>query len=166
MESGIMRRVSSFFRFFVLGGFIFWFPDVILHAIRGHSFAGIDMAFLTLLLPATTIGGFAILWRMNRNRSSCAFVALSLLLGILVQGPVYMAMGLSFAVGAFLKMGALKFLRTVVLILPIALLEMSTYDGTLFAVGLVIVGLVLLAVGIPKRFFDWVAPKATESASE
>ncbi|MGB7624863.1 MAG: hypothetical protein WBN92_21155, partial [Terriglobia bacterium] len=77
------------------------------------------------------------------------------LAGILIQGPLYMAIGLSFAGGTFFKMGAPWFLKRIVLMLPFALLEMSAYDGTLFAVGLVTVGMVLLAAGIPKGFFDW-----------
>lgn len=75
-----------------------------------------------------------------------------MLMGIWILGPLLMAVGQSFSGGTLFKTGGWKFVLKGTLMFPAFTFEMSSYDGTFFAVGLASLGLIFLTLGIPKRF--------------
>lgn len=148
-----MNRIAWVLVYALAGGVIFWLPDIVIHAVRQKNFSGLDILILTFILPLLTIVGFAVLWNLRRGMDSRAFIALSMLLGIWVLGPLFMAIGWNFMGGGLAKPGGWKLVVKGTLLFPVFTFIESTYDGTLFAVLLTTFCLGLVAIGRPSWLF-------------
>src|SRR5215471_9271308 len=73
------------------GSVLFWFPDAVWHRIRGDGFAGIDALLLTLLLPAIVLLALRVFLLQRWRGLSPLPIAGFMILGILVTGPLWMA---------------------------------------------------------------------------
>ena len=145
-------RVFSFMGDTALYGLLFWTPSVVLHALRGHKFSGIDVIVLTAGLP--TFYGFCLplIWRRRPRFKSLLQRVVPEVLGVWLFGPLMILISESFAGGGFAKPDAWQLLGLGTAFFPVFTFMMSTYDGTLGAVLLATLCLPVLALFVgPKR---------------
>lgn len=139
------RRVLDLRKYVVVAALVFWVPDIVVHVIRGDRFGGIVILCLTLLLPLLTCAIVARTWRKSGDIGKFLPAGWSAVLGIWLFGPLMMTIGFSFSGGGFVTPGGWQ---TAVLgtgLFPFFTFEMSTYDGTLFAVILATAALPLMS---------------------
>lgn len=140
-----LKRFLEAWWYVLLGPFVFWTPDVLLHWLRGQYTSGWDVLILTLLLPSVTCLVLVLLWTRSRERRSHKAEALAALAGIWVFGPAMMSLEWTFG-GAHSH--GLRFLLVCTVLFPICTFVMSTSDGTL---GALIITTALLVVLRPLR---------------
>lgn len=119
----------------LLGGFVFWAPNVLVHWLRASRFSNFDVIGLTVLLPATTYLFFQIVWWPRRNRYDPLSPALFAVLGIWIIGPSMLTLSLMFC-DRLSRSDAWHFFTIGTLLFPLFTFLMSTYDGSVFAVFL------------------------------
>jgi len=132
----------------LLGGLVFWIPNVVVHWIIAYQFSELVVIVLTVLLPVTTILFFRIfLWPSLRqeNRLSMALFAV---MGIWITGPSMLTFSASFCGGGLSQPDAWRFFVFGTLLFPLFTLVMSAYDGTFFA--LLITTLLLPILSNPR----------------
>ena len=129
----------------LLGGLVFWTPNVVVHWIIAYRFSGFVVIVLTALLPATTILFFrTFLWPSLRQESRLS-LALFAVLGIWITGPSMLTFSSSFCGGGLSQPDAWRFLVFGTPLFPLFTLVMSAYDGTFFALLLTTLLLPILA---------------------
>ena len=130
----------------VLGAVSFWTPDVIVHLIAPHSFSGVHVLVLTILLPVCFTSAYVVARR--RYRDIKAFIALPMLVGLWTLGGLFMTVSASFSGGGFASPGGVRetFLVILLSFLPPYTFIMATYDGSLFALLLATVAGVFAAL--------------------
>lgn len=126
----ILKRILEARWYVLLGAFLFWTPDVLVHWLRGKHFSGWDVLILTLLLPSITCLVLVLLWTRSRERKSHKAEAFAALAGIWVFGPAMMSLEWIFG-GAHAH--GLRFVLVCTALFPVCTFVMSTYDGTLGA---------------------------------
>ncbi len=143
----------------LLGALSFWLPDVLLHAVRGFDFAGLDAIFLTVGLPLACLPAY--LWA-KRLYGNAVLAAPWMLLGVWLLGGFFMQVGASFSGGGF-AVGALSDLTVLLLLslFPPATFMMATYDGSLLALLLVTALAVVLWIVEATRRSVKVTPTPT-----
>lgn len=173
----VMGRISWFLVYTFAGASFFWGPNIVLSAVRhlisrppGDIFERVGWGFLFLilpqfLLPLASVAGFAIVSKLRRvqaARTFC-FIALSMLLGIWILGPLAMAINTFVEQGGYLNPEGWHMIPLSTAFFPISTFIGSTYEGMLFAVILASFCLFFLAVGVPAGFYKkltaWTAPK-------
>jgi hypothetical protein len=140
-----LARAARALTYALLGAFVFWTPNVVVHWIIAYRFSGFVVLGLTILLPLTTILFFrAVLWPALRqeNRLSPALFAV---LGIWIAGPSMLTFSSSFCGGGLSQPDAWRFFVFGTLLFPLFTLVMSAYDGTFFALLLTTLLLPILA---------------------
>jgi hypothetical protein len=140
-----LARASRALTYALLGAFVFWAPNVVVHWIIAYRFSGFVVLGLTILLPLTTILFFrAFSWPTLRqqNRLSPALFAV---LGIWIAGPSMLTFSSSFCGGGLSQPDAWRFFVFGTLLFPLFTLVMSAYDGTFFALLLTTLLLPILA---------------------
>jgi hypothetical protein len=144
MNAKLMRAIKGL-AYALLGGLVFWTPNVVVHWIIAYRFSGFVVIGLTVLLPATTILFFrTFLWpsSLQESRLSQAVIAV---LGIWVTGPSMLTFSSSFCGGGLTQPDAWRFFVFGTLLFPLFTLVMSAFDGTFFALLLTTVLLPVLA---------------------
>jgi hypothetical protein len=144
MKAKLIRAAKAF-SYAVLGGLVFWTPNVVVHWIIAYRFSGFVVIGLTVLLPLTTILFFrAFLWPslLQERRVSQAVFAV---LGIWITGPSMLTFSSSFCGGGLTQPDAWRFFTFGTLLFPLFTLVMSAFDGTFFALLLTTVLLPVLA---------------------
>ncbi len=124
---------------------MFWTPSVALHAARGYNFRWLNGLMLIFLSPLITLSGIAVFSRLGRKKDDSSLIALSMLLGIWVLGPLFTTINATFAGAGFVNAGVWKFVVITTFFFPIFTFEFSTYDGTLLAVLLTTFLLILMS---------------------
>jgi hypothetical protein len=140
-----LGRIARALTYALLGGFVFWTPNVLVHWIIAYRFSGYVVLGLTGLLPATTLLVFrTFLWpalkqedRLNR--------AVFAVLGIWITGPSMLTFSSSFCGGGLTQPDAWRFFVFGTILFPLFTLVMSAFDGTFFALLLTTVLLPVLA---------------------
>jgi hypothetical protein len=141
----------------LVGGVAFWVPSVFLHgAISCNS--DLTVARLsTFLLPTTTCIAFAALVFRKRLALSPLGVAASMLCGVWLLGSGPMVISATFCGGGF-RAGVPSALALIALgVLPPYAFIMATYDGSLGA--LIVTTLALLLAWVPCNIIDTVREK-------
>jgi len=129
----------------LLGGLVFWTPNVVVHWIVAYRFSGYVVLGLTVLLPVTTILFFRkFLWPslLQESRLRQAVFAV---LGIWIAGPSMLTFSSSFCGGGLTQPDAWRFFVFGTLLFPLFTLVMSAFDGTFFALLLTTLLLPILA---------------------
>jgi hypothetical protein len=148
-------RVTKAVGYSLLGGLVFWTPNVVVHWIVAYRFSGFVVIGLTFLLPVTTILFFrTFLWpsMLLERRLSQAVIAV---LGIWITGPAMLTFSSSFCGGGLTQPDAWRFFVFGTLLFPLFTLVMSAFDGTFFALLLTTVLLPVLASSRSgKRFIS------------
>ena len=128
----------------LVGGLVFWVPNVLIHWLRAYRFSNIDVIGLTVLLPATTYLFFQTVWWPALNRHDRLSPALFVVLGIWISGPSMLTLSLSVC-DRLSRPDAWHFFATGTLLFPLFTFLMSTYDGSVFAVVLTTLALPIFA---------------------
>jgi hypothetical protein len=140
-----LGRTAKAFSYALLGGLVFWTPNVAVHWIIGYRFSGFVVIGLTALLPATTILFFrAFLWPSLKEEGRLS-QALFAVLGIWIAGPSMLTFSSSFCGGGLTQPDAWRFFVFGTFLFPLFTLVMSAFDGTFFALLLTTVLLPVLA---------------------
>ena len=146
-----LGRTAKALTYALLGGFVFWTPNVLVHWIIAYRFSGFVVIGLTVLLPATTILFFrTFLWASLRRESRLS-QALYAVLGIWIAGPSMLTFSSSFCGGGLSQPDAWRFFVFGTLLFPLFTLVMSAYDGTFFALLLTTLLLPILANSRSKK---------------
>ena len=148
-----LRRATRALTYALLGAFVFWTPNVVVHWIIAYRFSGFVVIGLTVLLPALTILFFrAFLWPSLKQESRLS-LALFAVLGIWITGPSMLTFSASFCGGGLTQPDAWRFFVFGTLLFPLFTLVMSAYDGTIFALFLTTLLLPILAnLGAKEAF--------------
>ena len=129
-------------------GFTFWMPSIIIHALRNYHFgeSKYDIVSITILPVVAAIIAFIIFLRKMSGELSRGATAMAMLLSIWMLGPLCMLISASFSGGGFVQ-SETSYLSVVGIVacFPFTYI-MSAYDGTLGAVGLVTVWLLVEGV--------------------
>jgi hypothetical protein len=144
-------RAAKALSYALLGGLVFWTPNVVVHWIIAYRFSGFVVIGLTVLLPVTTILFFrTFLWPslLQKSRLSQAIFAV---LGIWITGPSMLTFSPSFCGGGLSQPDAWRFFVFGTLLFPLFTLVMSAFDGTFFALLLTTVLLPILAGSAPEK---------------
>ncbi len=140
-----LERTTKALTYALLGGLVFWTPNVLVHWIIAYRFSGFVVIGLTVLLPATTILFFrTFLWPSLKQESRLS-PALFAVLGIWITGPSMLTFSSSFCGGGLTQPDAWRFFVFGTLLFPLFTLVMSAYDGTFFALLLTTLLLPILA---------------------
>jgi hypothetical protein len=129
----------------LLGGLSFWLPDTVTHLIRNVHFDRTDAMVITVLMPLCLCAAWVAASKILRK--SMVSVAPQFLLGIWVTGGLLMSLGWMLSRGSPLYSLAVS---SVLGIIPVYSLMAATYDGSLAALLLVSVVLLLAWMGIAK----------------
>jgi hypothetical protein len=144
MKSALARTSDAIIHM-LLGGIVFWAPNIAVHWMTGYRFSYSDAIGVTFLLPAATYLFFRLVfwpWRKLEDRLPPALFAV---LGIWITGPAMLTFSASFCGGGLTQPDAWHFFVFGTLLFPLFTFVMSTYDGTLFALLLVTLLLPILA---------------------
>lgn len=141
-----MRPVPVVLVDIIVGGIVFWSPSVLWHAFRTRNFSGIDVIVLTVFLPIVAIVCFEILWRLQSKVASRQLVARLIILGIWLFGPLFMRIGWNYTGGGggSTDPDNLSSVITSIVLFPVYTFLMSGYDGTLMAVLMTTLLLILI----------------------
>jgi hypothetical protein len=140
-----LARAAKALTYALLGAFVFWAPNVLVHWIIAYNFSGFVVLGLTILLPAMTLLFFrAFLWPSVKQGSRLS-PALFAVLGIWIAGPAMLTFSSSFCGGGLTQPDAWRFFVFGTLLFPLFTLVMSAYDGTFFALLLTTLLLPILA---------------------
>src|SRR5271169_6989616 len=140
-----LGRTAKALTYVLLGGFVFWTPNIAVHWIIAYRFSGFVVIGLTVLLPAVTILFFrTVLWPSLKQESRLS-PALFAVLGIWIAGPSMLTFSASFCGGGLTQPDAWRFFVFGTLLFPVFTLVMSAYDGTFFALLLTTLLLPILA---------------------
>jgi hypothetical protein len=128
-----LGRAAKALTYALMGAFVFWAPNVLVHWIIAYRFSGLVALGLTVLLPAVTLLFFrAFLWPSLKQESRLS-PALFAVLGIWIAGPAMLTFSSSFCGGGLTQPDAWRFFVFGTLLFPLFTLVMSAYDGTFFA---------------------------------
>jgi hypothetical protein len=148
-----LRRATKALTHALLGAFVFWTPNIVVHWIIAYRFSGFVVIGLTVLLPAVTILFFrGFLWPSLKQESRLS-PALFAVLGIWIAGPSMLTFSASFCGGGLTQPDAWRFFVFGTLLFPLFTFVMSAYDGTVFAVLLTTLLLPILANSRSKEAF-------------
>lgn len=151
METGIIARRVVWAPADVLWGAAwFWIPDIIVHAIAPSYAQKIGLLIFSWLLPLTTLVGLKIMTDRRHGWTNRVLIALAMIFGIWFLGPFCTALNLNLAGGTF----DAKTVAVLTAIFPLSMLDLSTYDGTFFALFLTTLTL-LLSTSTELRLPKW-----------
>ena len=128
-----MRRVFRYVGY-LAAGIAFWIPSILVHCVRRDFGASrLDLLAVSILPLAASVITLESLYRRHRTSSRRGTIALWMLLGIWVFGPLCTTIGATFGGGGFTQPGGWHILLLgIPLFVPLTF-TMSTYDGTLGA---------------------------------
>jgi hypothetical protein len=140
-----LGRAAKALAYALLGGLVFWTPNVVVHWIIAYRFSGYVVLGLTVLLPATTILFFRFfLWPSLKQEFRLTHAVFAVL-GIWITGPSMLTFSSSFCGGGLTQPDAWRFFVFGTLLFPLFTLVMSAFDGTFFALLLTTLLLPILA---------------------
>jgi hypothetical protein len=148
----VLKGIFWTLAYIVIGGVAFWAPDIALKAYRGYEFSGSDALLLSIIMPCALLTCYGLLFWRRSGRRPALPVALSMLLGVWILGSFSMMLGASFSGGGYAQPGSEVWDVIALGLRPQYTYIMATYDGSLLALSLVTILMVLLQIG-----FEWVA---------
>src|ERR1700733_10364527 len=114
-----LGRAAKASTYALLGAFVFWTPNVLVHWILGYRFSGFVVIGLTVLLPVTTVLFFRkVLWPTLKQQSRLP-QALFAILGIWIAGPSMLTFSSSFCGGGLTQPDAWRFFVFGTLLFPV-----------------------------------------------
>jgi hypothetical protein len=132
-----------------VGSLAFWMPSVVVHAVVGPAFSSKDIRLIAYLQIIAMLAALGALWFLRGQNNAPKRIALWMLMGIWMLGPLWLFIGATFSEGGFAKEGAWLALIIATVLFPIFTLLLSVYDGSV--VSLLVVTLLLALVCIDVR---------------
>jgi hypothetical protein len=126
---------------YIVSGVAFWIPSVVIHAIRGTNFGGsiYDLIAISLLPVIAAVVTLEMIDRLRIGDCRRGILAVWMLVGIWVLGPLMMTTGASFSGGGFARPDTWQMLALAIPLFMHFTWMMSVYDGTLGALVVVTV---------------------------
>ena len=138
-----------------LGGAAFWAPDVLYH-VRTDELSKQDISVLTFLLPTSLLICYTTVLLLKGRRGGGPSIALYMLLGIWLLGPLSMMISATFD-GAGFHTGEASWISLALGVVPIYTFIMAAYDGSVLA--LLIVSCVMVSAHLMYELnHHWVIP--------
>jgi hypothetical protein len=125
-----MRSRVLILIYLITGGSSFWVPNIIYHVMKTDELSKQDIGILTILLPSGLITFYGILLWLKGRQSEGPSVAIFMLFGVWLLGPISMLIGATFSGGGFTELGANAWIIIMLGIIPIYTFIMSAYDGS------------------------------------
>lgn len=138
----------------IYGSVLFWLPDTLWHLLRRDSFSVIDLMVLTAVPPPIVGVGWWLLMRRPGTQISRMFGSAAMVLGILITCPLVTMVNRTFAGAGFASGLTWRQLGILTLLFPLSDIDCFTYDGSLFAIGSCLVGLIFVPFMIPMFYKD------------
>jgi hypothetical protein len=141
-------------RWAVYGALFFWTPDILIHAIKRYQFD--NPILVSLACPLTLVSGYFIVAFFSAGEISTLHPALATI-GIWCTGGFATMLASSFAGGGlanpdgWLVAVGISFLTVV---FPPLTLMLATYDGSLFALLVATLLMVIEMAGLPARIMQ------------
>lgn len=141
-----MKLIFAVFAY-IVSGVAFWIPSVVIHAIRGMKFGGsiFDVIAIFLLPVLAAVVALDVLDQLRVGGCRRGIIAIWMLVGIWILGPLMMTVGASFSGGGFARPEAWRMLALAVPLFMHFTWMMSAYDGTLGALVIVTIWFVIAA---------------------
>jgi hypothetical protein len=154
-----MKVIFAVFAY-IVSGVAFWIPSVVIHAIQGVKFGGsiYDVIAISLLPVLAAVVALEMIDKLRIGGCRRGIIAIWMLVGIWILGPLMMTVGASFSGGGFVRPDAWRMLALAVPLFLHFTWMMSAYDGTLGALVIVTIWFVIAA----KR---GLTPRLSASAS-
>jgi hypothetical protein len=146
-----VKHVHIMWMYVVVGACAFWVPDIVVHALRGNLFGRLDVICLTVSLPLLTCFSVAWIWNAKRDVGRLLPAGWAAVLGVWLFGPLMMSIGAGIRGGRFFHPEWSQEIVLGTFLFPLTTWVLSTYDGTLFALIIVTVGLPLTALFVKRR---------------
>ena len=127
------------------GALAFWVPDVFVHVVAGHEFGSLHAKAITLVMPIAFLIAYVSLRKIAAHRGYKS-LGIAMLVGVWLTGGLFMMIAATASGGGFAGANGVRdSLFVVVLSLfPIYTYIAATYDGSLFALLAVTVGMLLI----------------------
>jgi hypothetical protein len=132
------------------GAALFWIPDILVHIITPRYAPIIGFLIFSWLLPLATLVGLKIMTDRRPGWTNRAVTAIAMIFGIWFLGPLCAALNLNLSGGTF----DAKTVAELTAIFPLSMLDLATYDGTLFALFLTTFTL-LFSTSTESRLLKW-----------
>jgi hypothetical protein len=132
-------------RWVLYGAFFFWMPDVLIHAIARNNFDTVHVWLVTAACPLVLVVGYFVIAHFSIQRISSMHPGL-MILGMWCGGGIAIMLASSFAGAAFASADAWRSSMVISLatvIFPPFTAMLATYDGSLFAL---LIGTVLMVI--------------------
>ena len=129
--------------YITLGGFTYWVPDMLVQWVRPPR--QLWLTALTLLVPTIVVGAWFLLARQQRHYEHRRSLALLMLLGVWLIGPLGIAVGMIPSGGTFLTGAGISHFLALWVMFPVTTFVLSTYSGSLGGVILVTLALCIAA---------------------
>lgn len=130
--------------YILIGGVAFWAPDILIPAFRRSTAVdAIGALSMTILLPAVLVAVYFVIRRYAKPDKQAPSIALFLGIGVWLLGPLCMMFAWTFVGGGFAKMEGVGYML-LCSVFPPGTFMMSTYDGSLGALVLVSILVVVL----------------------
>jgi hypothetical protein len=132
---------------YIVSGVTFWLPSLVVHAIRGAKFGGSIYDVVAIILLPVLIAVLTLEIVDSLQIGSCrrGIIAIWMLVGIWILGPLMMSINASFSGGGFARPDAWEMLALAIPLFLHFTWMMSAYDGTLGALVIVTVWFIIAA---------------------
>jgi hypothetical protein len=136
----------------VVGAVAFWVPTVLWKLLRANSFSGRDVVGLTIVLPLVMFATARTMQHRVPQGRAPYFMPVAACIGLWLFGPIATTLSASAFGGGFaVQPFDWGFLLLATAIFPAATFAMATYDGSLGAVVIATLVLILVAAaGAPR----------------
>jgi hypothetical protein len=144
----------------LIGGLAFWIPDVLTAVVRRAALVDVIGPLpMTALLPAVLVAIYFVVKRHAEVAEPAPSVALFFGIGVWVLGPLSMTVANTFLGAGFSKGNAAENVGYVLLfsVFPPGTLMMSTYDGSLGA--LILLSILMLIFHFSYERGHWLVPR-------
>ena len=124
-----------------MGAIAFWWPDIAVHAIRGHDFNDHDVLIVTAVMPLSFLVTFLARKRLSKHHPHRR-VGLPMIVGVWLFGGLFMMLNASFSGGGFRSAEGVRWVVQSLLLslIPLYTYVLATYDGALAALMIVTLG--------------------------
>ena len=140
---GNWKQLRLTLRASAIGAVSFWLPDLAVHLVAGRAFGAAEVYGLTLLLPLTFLGAYLPTSKLGA-RERAKRIGLKMLLGVLLSGGFFMMLAATPTGGGFSGDAHGTLILIICSVFPLVTYILAAYDGTLGALFLVTVGVLIV----------------------
>ena len=144
-------RLARFVLVAVLGGIAFWFPNLLLRLLWVYLLQDRNVPdktliiLITITLPFISMRVFRTFAGHERSGTWGTITAFFVIFGIWVLGPLFLMMDASLSGGGFAVPGWRASLELMTVLFPVFTFIMSAYDGSLLALLIATICLMIAA---------------------